>query len=160
MYSDQDQDTDENVPSGVLDLDTTDTFGINGIPAFDPGTGFYPGNQNKLSHDLNESNKMETTVAILNLRHEISDGLTFKAVAGMIDATQDRLFDNDLIGNLDLLKRTNEYDGNSWSVEARLEKERRAVDWVVGAMYAEDQQEQDNNVAVSSDPTARSCATA
>ena len=154
MYSDQDQDTDENVPSGFLDLDTTDTFGINGIPAFDPGTGFWPGNQNKLSHDLNESNKMETTVAILNLRHEISDGLAFKAVAGMIDATQDRLFDNDLIGNLDLLKRTNEYDGNSWSVEARLEKSGGPVDWVAGAMYAEDQQEQDNDVAVSSDPTA------
>jgi iron complex outermembrane receptor protein len=154
MYSDQDQGTDENVPSGFLDLDTTDTFGLNGIPAFDPGTGFWPDNQNELSHDLNEKNTMETTVAILNLRHEISDGLVFKGVAGMIDATQDRLFDNDLIGNLDLLKRTNEYDGKSWSVEARLEASGGPVDWVVGAMYAEDQQEQDNNVAVSSDPTA------
>ena len=86
--------------------------------------------------------------------HEISDSLTFKAVAGLIDASQTRLFDNDLIGNLDVLKRTNDYEGDSWSIEARLESESESVDWVIGALYAEDQQEQFNDVAVSSDPTA------
>ena len=96
---------------------------------------------------------METTVAIAKLAHEFSDGLTFKAVAGVIDATQKRLFDQDLIGNADVLLRENEYDGNSWSVEARLESTGTSIDWVVGALYAEDQQEQDNNVAVASDPT-------
>ena len=80
--------------------------------------------------------------------------LTFKAVAGVIDATQKRLFDQDLIGNADVLLRENEYDGKSWSVEARLESTGTSVDWVVGALYAEDQQEQDNNVAVASDSTA------
>ena len=64
------------------------------------------------------------------------------------------MFDNDLIGNLDVLSRTNEYEGDSWSVEARLESESESVDWVIGALYAEDQQEQFNDVAVSSDPTA------
>jgi iron complex outermembrane receptor protein len=154
IYADEDQGTDENVPSGFVDLDTIDTFGFQPGTAFDPGTGFWPGNQNKLSHDLDEKNQLETTVAIVNLAHEISDSLTFKAVAGIIDATQERLFDNDLIGNLDVLKRTNEYDGNSWSAEARLESTGDSVDWVIGALYAEDQQEQFNNVAVSSDPTA------
>jgi len=154
IYSDQDQNTDENVPSGFLDLDTVDTFGFQPGEAFDPGTGFWPDNQNKLSHDVDEHNKLETTVAILNVAHEISDGLTFKAVAGLIDATQERLFDQDLIGNADVLYRDNEYDGNSWSIEGRLESTSESFDWVVGALYAEDQQEQDNNVAVSSDPIA------
>ncbi len=154
IYSDQDQGTDENVPSGIVDLDTIDTFGFQPGIGFDPGTGFWPDNQNKLSHDLDESNELETTIAIANLRHEISDSLTFKAVAGLIDASQTRLFDNDLIGNLDVLKRTNDYEGDSWSVEARLESESESVDWVIGALYAEDQQEQFNDVAVSSDPTA------
>ena len=89
IYSDQDQGTDENVPSGIVDLDTIDTFGFQPGIGFDPGTGFWPDNQNKLSHDLDESNELETTIAIANLRHEISDGLTFKAVAGLIDATPD-----------------------------------------------------------------------
>ena len=154
IYSDQDQGTDENVPSGIVDLDTIDTFGFQPGVGFDPGTGFWPDNQNELSHDLDESNELETTIAIANLRHEISDSLTFKAVAGLIDASQTRLFDNDLIGNLDVLKRTNDYEGDSWSIEARLESESDSVDWVLGALYAEDQQEQFNDVAVSSDPTA------
>jgi iron complex outermembrane receptor protein len=154
IYSDEDQGTDENVPSGVLDLDTIDTFGFQPGVAFDPGTGFFPGNENELSHDLDERNQLETTVAIANLEHEISDGLTFKAVAGIIDATQERFFDQDLIGNLDLLSRDNKYDGDSWSVEGRLESSNDSIDWVVGALYAEDQQEQINNVAISSDPTA------
>ena len=37
IYSDQDQGTDENVPSGIVDLDTIDTFG------FQPGTGLRSG---------------------------------------------------------------------------------------------------------------------
>jgi iron complex outermembrane receptor protein len=154
IYSDQDQGTDENVPSGIVDLDTIDTFGFQPGIGFDPGTGFWPNNQNELSHDLDESNELETTIVIANLQHEISDGLTFKAVAGLIDASQKRLFDNDLIGDLDVLKRTNDYEGDSWSIEARLESTGDSIDWVVGALYAEDQQEQLNNVAVSSDPTA------
>jgi iron complex outermembrane receptor protein len=153
IYSDEDQGTDENVPSGFLDLDTVDTFGVTGT-AFDPGTGFWPDNQNKLSHDLDEKNQLETIVAIANLRHQLSDGLALKVVAGIIDAQQKRVFDNDLIGNLDLLQRTNDYDGNSWSVEARLEHSGDSLDWVAGVLYAEDQQEQKNNVAISTDPTA------
>jgi iron complex outermembrane receptor protein len=154
IYSDENQGADETVPSGYLDLDSVDTFGLNPGTAFDPGTGFWPHNQDKLSHDLNEQNKLETTVGILNLTHQFSEGLALKAIAGLIDATQDRLFDNDLVGNTDVLKRTNKYDGNSWSFETRLEATGGAVDWVVGAMYAEDEQKQHNDVAVSSDPTA------
>lgn len=154
IYADEDQGTDENVPSGVLDLDTIDTFGFQPGIAFDPGTGFFPDNQDELSHDLNEYNKLKTTVLIGNFTQEISDGLRFKAVAGLIDAKQRRLFDQDLIGNLDVLARNNRYDGKSWSFEGRVESTGSKVDWVLGALYAHDQQEQFNNIAVSSDPTA------
>jgi iron complex outermembrane receptor protein len=158
IYAKEKQGTDENVPSGYLDLDTVDTFGLgtSSVPGIgiDPGTGFWPNNQSKLSHDLKESNDLETIVGIANFAHDFSDTLVLKAVAGVIDATQKRLFDNDLIGNLDLLARNNKYDGNSWSGEVRLESTTKQLDWVVGAMYAHDQQKQYNNVAVSSDPTA------
>lgn len=154
IYADEDQGTDENVPSGVVDLDTIDTFGFQPGVGFDPGTGFFPRNQNKLSHDLQEFNKLETTVGILNFAYDVAEGMTFKAIAGVIDAEQRRFFDNDLIGGLDILARTNIWEGSSWSIEARLESRSERVDWVVGALYAQDDQEQFNDVAVSNDPTA------
>jgi len=152
FYTDEEQGTDENVPSGVLDLDSTDTFGIG--RAEDPGTGFWPDNQDELSHDLNEETKNESTVAIVNVSHQFSDAMTLKWVSGVIDADLDRLFDNDLVGGMDALKRTNSYDGTSWSTELRLEITQQSYDLVIGGLYAEDEQNQDNNVAVSSNPTA------
>ncbi|MEM7277298.1 MAG: TonB-dependent receptor, partial [Pseudomonadota bacterium] len=152
IYSDEDQGTDENVPSGVLDLDTTDTLGIS--DALDPGTGFWPNNRNQLSHDLFESNKLESTVAILNVAHEINDAWTMKWITGVIDAEQTRLFDNDLIGGADVLRRDNLYEGTSFSTELRFEFISDSYELVFGGLYASDDQEQDNKVGVSSDPTA------
>ena len=152
IYSDEDQGTDENVPSGILDLDTVDTLGITS--AIDPGTGFWPNNRNQLSHDLDEHNKLDSTVFIINLSHELSDTMTVKWITGFIDAEQKRLFDNDLIGGVDALVRTNTYEGESWSTELRLENSTNSVSWVAGILYASDDQEQENAVAVSSSPTA------
>ncbi len=152
IYSDEDQGTDENVPSGVLDLDTVDTLGITS--AIDPGTGFWPDNRNKLSHDLDEHNKLDSVVFVVNLSHELTDTMTLKWITGFIDAEQKRLFDNDLIGGVDALIRTNTYEGESWSTELRLENTTDSVSWVAGILYASDDQEQENAVAVSSDPTA------
>jgi iron complex outermembrane receptor protein len=166
IYDDQTQGTDENVNSGTLDLDSVDTFAFQNFAGgtsavgFDAGTnsssllGFFPSNQNKVSRDLKESNDLTTTIAIVNVAHQFSDSLTWKTVAGIVDSTQKRVFDNDGIGNLDLLRRDNKYDGTSWSVETRLESRSDTMDWVVGALYAKDDQDQFNNVAVSSDATA------
>ncbi|MEM8661353.1 MAG: TonB-dependent receptor [Pseudomonadota bacterium] len=153
-YSDDDQDTDENVPSGVLDLDSIDTFGL-GDGALDPGTGFwYQGNYDELSHDLDERTKNEATVAIVNITHELNDNITLKSITGIIDASLDRTFDNDLVGGVDTIRRDNSYDGESWSTEFRVQVTEDAYDLVVGAMYASDEQKQDNDVAVSTSPTA------
>ena len=153
MYAKDDQGTDENVPSGILDLDTIDTFEGAIVKAEDPGTGFWPQNQNKLAHDVSEKNELETTIGILNIKHMLSDELTLKWISGIIDATFDRLFDQDLIGGMDALARTNRYTGTSYSTELRLEYASGQFDWTVGAMYSHDDQEQFNNVHISTSPT-------
>ncbi len=152
FYANEEQGHDENIPSGVMDLDTADTLGV-GV-AEDPGTGFWPDNQNKLAHDLAEFNDNKSTVAILNISHAINDTMVLKSVSGVIDASFDRFFDQDLIGGMDALKRSNAYEGTSWSTELRFEITEDRYDFVAGAMYAKDHQEQDNNVAVSSHATA------
>lgn len=154
IYSNEEQGTDENVNSGVVDLDTVDTFGFQPGVGFNPGTGFFPDNQSKVNRDLDEKNELETFIGIVNVAHDFSDSLTWKTIAGVIDSTQTRIFDNDGIGNLDLLKRTNEYDGKSWSIESRLQSKSSTIDWVIGAMFSEDEQNQFNNVAVSTNATA------
>jgi iron complex outermembrane recepter protein len=149
FYTDSHQRTDENVPSGVLDIDSADSFGISS--AEDPGTGFWKdGNYNKLSHDLPEYSDNESTVGILNLSHNFSENVVLRSITGFIDASLDRNFDNDLVGGMNAVTRSNAYDGKSWSSELRLEVTDDSFDFITGLMYAHDKQEQDNNVAVGS----------
>ena len=152
FHTDESQGTDENVPSGVLDLDSADTFGI-GV-AEDPGTGFWPHNQDRLSHDLNEETNNKSDIAILNVSHQLSEAVAVKWITGVIDATTNRYFDQDLVGGMDALARTNSYDGNSWSTELRVEFTQKDFDLVLGGLYAKDEQTQDNNIHVSTNPTA------
>jgi iron complex outermembrane recepter protein len=152
IYSDADQGHDENVPSGILDTDSVDTLGIP--VAQDAGPGFYPNNRNTLSHDLGEFNKNESLVAIINIQHQISDQMKLTSITGVIDAEQNRFFDQDLVGGADSIDRTNNYKGTSWSTELRLDYSGDSVDWTMGLMYSKDDQTQDNLVAVSTNSTA------
>ena len=152
MYADEDQGHDENVPSGILDVDSVDTFGIQ--QAEDPGTGFWPNNRNLVSHDLPENNQLESLVGIVNITHNIDDQTVIKSITGFIDAEQSRLFDNDLVGGLDAVSRTNLYEGFSWSSELRLEHTSEVLDAAAGLLFYRDEQLQSNNVAVSTQPTA------
>jgi iron complex outermembrane receptor protein len=154
LYGKEHQGADETVPSGVNDLDTIDTFGYQPGKAFNHGTGFWPTNDSKFSADLQQRNDDKTTIGIVNIAQKLSSDLTWKTVAGIIKTDQERFFDNDLVGNLDLLSRTNLYTGKSYSLESRLESRTSALDWVVGAMYAKDEQDQFNDVAISGNPTA------
>jgi iron complex outermembrane receptor protein len=151
-YTDEEQGTDENVPSGVLDIDSIDSFGLT--RAIDPGTGFWPGNQNTLSHDLPERTDNKSLVGILNVTHELNNRMVLKWITGFIDADLDRVFDNDLAGGADTLVRTNAYRGKSWSSELRLEVSGENYDFIGGVLYAQDEQKQDNNVAISTQATA------
>jgi len=152
IYNDESQGTDENVPSGILDIDSADSFGLSA--ALDPGTGFWPNNRNTLSHDQQESNDLETTVGILNIEHTFANDMTLNWITGFIDAEQRRVFDNDLIGGADTLVRTNLYEGDSVSTEFRLAGSSDIGDWVAGVLYASDEQTQQNNVAIASQATA------
>lgn len=152
MYSKESQGHDENVPSGVLDLDTVDSLGIE--YAIDPGTGFYATNRNRVSRDLDEFTDNESTIGILNVHHELNSSTDIKFIAGFIDASLNRLFDNDLLGGVNALTRENDYEGFSWSTELRLEKRLSDANLVVGLLYAEDEQEQQNKVGVSSASTS------
>ena len=152
IYNDESQGTDENVPSGILDIDSADSFGLSA--ALDPGTGFWPNNRNTLSHDQQESNDLETTVGIVNIEHTFANDLTLNWITGFIDAEQRRVFDNDLIGGADTLVRTNLYEGDSVSTEFRLAGSSDTGDWVAGFLYASDEQTQENNVAIATQATA------
>jgi iron complex outermembrane receptor protein len=152
FYVDEEQGTDENVPSGVLDIDSIDSFGLSA--PVDPGTGFWPQNQNRLSHDLAEHTDNNSLVGILNITHQLNDHMVIKSITGFIDADLDRVFDNDLAGGAATLIRTNAYRGYSWSTELRLEISQDDYEFIGGVLYAKDDQKQDNNVAISSQPTA------
>ncbi len=152
IYTDEDQGTDENVPSGVMDLDSADTFGT-GV-ALDPGTGFYPDNRSRLSHDLAESTQNKSFMGVVNISYNLNDSVVIKSVTGFIDAELSRLFDNDLVGGVDALSRNNYYDGFSWSTELRAELSEQQYDFTVGVLYADDEQKQANKVGVSSNATA------
>ena len=155
IYSKEKQGADESVPSGVNDLDTIDTFGYQPGTAFDPGRGTWAtGNYKYYSADLQQQNNLRTVIGIVNVAHDFSSELTWKNIAGIIDSKQFRFFDNDLIGNLDLLSRTNDYSGKSYSIESRLEWRTSALDLTGGVLFAKDKQHQDNDVAVASNPTA------
>ena len=151
IYTQEEQGTDENVPSGVMDLDSVDTFGTGS--AIDPGTGFYPQNRSWLSHDLQEFTNNESTVGIVDITHVVSDSLTIKSVTGFIDAELSRLFDNDLVGGVDALYRSNLYEGYSWSTELRAEWALDSADFTAGFLVADDEQKQANKVGVSTHST-------
>lgn len=158
MYSDEDQDGDETVPSGVWNVDTVDGYflGVNLLTeAVNPGgIGFFPDNQNKNSHDLKEFNNSEGLLAILNVKHELTDDITIKSITGVIDGEIDRLFDNDLVGNWDNFFRQNQYEGTSYSTELRLEVDKEQFFWVTGVLYANDEQERNTQVITGLDTAA------
>ena len=152
IYADENQGHDANVPTGILDLDTVNTFLVE--DAADPGTGFWPDNRNRLSHDRAETNELESLLAILNIQHRFDQAMVLKWISGVLNAEQVRLFDNDLVGGADIVVRDNLYEGLTWSSELRIEANHDALDWTVGALYAEDEQTQKNDVFVGVGPAA------
>ncbi|MGI9228942.1 MAG: TonB-dependent receptor [Gammaproteobacteria bacterium] len=142
-YTDFDQGHDENVPSGIFDVDTHDTLGLE--RALDGGPGFWSdGNYSRTSHDLPEFNKNESLLGIINIEHQLTDSLTITSISGFIDAENSRLFDQDAVGGVDTIRRSNLYEGTSWSSELRLDYSGDLMDWTVGLLYAKDDQEQTN----------------
>ena len=158
VYTEEDQKGDEVVTSGVWNVDTVDGYSLgvfNLLSAVDPGgIGFWPDNRNKISRDLDEFTDNDSTIAILNIRHELTDGVILKSITGVIDADQSRLFDDDLIGGWDNFFRQGKRSGLSYSTEFRVEIARDKFDWVTGILYANDDQQQENQVLAGSNTAA------
>jgi iron complex outermembrane receptor protein len=161
VHSNENQGHDENVPTGVLDLDTIDTFGVTeaidpltGMPAMATSPGLWPHNRNRLAHDLDEHNDNESTLAVLNFSRRIAPNITLKSITGVIDAGHERLFDQDVIAAADIARRHNVYEGRSWSTEFRAEVSKDSFDWIIGGMYAEDDQEQSIRITVGENADA------
>jgi len=145
MYTDESQGIDEAVPSGVWDVDTVSTFRLNNpndpnaiTSALDDGTGFWPRNQDMMAHTaIGEKTDVEATVSVLNIQHALTDNITLKSITGILDTSREKVFDNDLVPE-DVVNRYEFVDSTSWSTELRLEINKEKYEWVIGAMYSED----------------------
>ena len=146
MYSEENQGIDEAVPSGVWDADSVATFFLNDTndpssitEAPDDGTGFWPNNRNKVAHSaIGERNDFETTISVLNVAHSFNEDVALKWITGIIDTQREKVFDNDLVPE-DIVRRYESVEATSWSSELRLEITKEKYDWVIGAMYADDE---------------------
>jgi iron complex outermembrane receptor protein len=148
----EDEGGDIAVPSGVLDLDTMDTFGFGSpFDAIDTGPGFYPDNDDTIDRDTIEFNEKEFT--IINGRVTVDwDRVQLKSITGYIDSDFKR--DSDIDGiSLEIgplpLRRSNRYSAEAFSQELRLQStEGDKIDWTVGAYYAKDEFKQHNEIAI------------
>jgi len=149
MYTDESQDGDESIPSGVWNIDTIDGYvlgvagGVSDLvdPVNTEGIGFYPDNRDKNSRDLDEFNDTETTIAILNISHQVSDDLVLKSITGVYDSEWERLQDTDQLGGWDNFYTEESGDSLSYSTEFRAEYTGSNFEWVVGGLYAKDEQD-------------------
>ena len=162
MYSEEDQDGDESVPSGVWNVDTTDGYvlGVAGgvsdltMPVDAEGIGFWPNNRDKNSRDKKEFNDSKTTIAILNISHELTDTITLKSITGVFDSEFVRLFDEDQLGGWDNFFTEANGDSLSYSTELRGEYTGSSVEWVGGVLYARDEQDVGQDVIAGANFTA------
>ncbi len=147
-YTDEKEGGDISVPSGVLDQDTQSIFGSEFVAINE--LGFYPQNDNKVTRDLKERNENAFSISNLRVAYDF-DNFTFKSITGLVRSDSDRDFDQDGT-SLDVLRRFNEYSGDSFSQEFRLQSTvGEALDWTVGVFYADDEIEQFNSIQAGSE---------
>lgn len=147
-YTDEKEGGDISVPSGVLDQDTQSIFGASFVAINE--LGFYPQNDDRVTRDLKERNENAFSISNLRIAYDFED-FTFKSVTGLVKSDTERDFDQDGT-SLDVLRRFNEYSGDSFSQEFRLQSTAgEAVDWTVGVFYADDEIEQFNSIQAGGD---------
>ncbi len=148
----EDEGGDIAIPSGILDLDTMDTFGF-GAPtdAIDTGPGFYPTNTTIIDRDTREWNDKEFT--IINGRVTVDwDTVQLKSITGFIDSSFKRGADLDGI-SLEIgplpLRRVNDFSAESFSQEFRLQStEGESFDWTVGLYFGKDDFDKANDIQI------------
>lgn len=149
--TEEDEGGDISVPSGILDLDTISIFGFpSPFDAIDTGEGFYPKNDDKIDRDSKEFNNKEFTIVNARVTWELGD-ITFKSITGYLDSAFDRTADLDgislTIGPLPL-RRFNDYEGESYSQEFRLQSVGDTISWTAGLFYVKDELTRINQIQI------------
>lgn len=150
--TEEDEGGDISVPSGILDLDTISIFGFpTPFDAIDTGQGFYPSNDDKIDRDSKEFNNKEFTIVNARVTWELGD-ITFKSITGYLDSSFDRTADLDgislTIGPLPL-RRFNDYEGESFSQEFRLQSAGDSdISWTAGLFYVKDELTRINQIQI------------
>ncbi|MDO6710641.1 TonB-dependent receptor [Aliiglaciecola sp. 2_MG-2023] len=155
----EDEGGDISIPSGVLDLDSLSIAGEGGFDGegggFDEGPGFYPNNEDTISRDTEEFNNKDFTIVNARVEWDINDFTVFKSVTGWLDSSFDRVSDLDGVGQSFgplPLRRVNDYTGESFSQEFRLQSiDNGDIDWTVGVFYADDDLDQTNQIQMLPD---------
>jgi len=147
--------TDSNINTGVLDLDTPNTipFVLQTTPAdasdataifvptgqvlpVDSGAGFFPNNRRTINKDFPEFNTGRMTILNLRLNYA-GDGWSVRSVTGYLDSRTDRAFDQDL-SQYSSYETFTGRKGETFSQELRFRLERENWDLTVGGLYAKD----------------------
>ena len=116
----------------------------------DDGLGFYnTGNQNRVNHNTKEKNDNKFTIINARVTHE-ADNYVFKSITGLITSETQRVFDQDNI-SADAIIRNNDYDADSFSQEIRWEFSGDSSEFIIGALYAKDEQDQFNSITAGTE---------
>lgn len=152
--TEEDEGGDISIPSGVVDLDTQSIFGLTALGAIDSGQGFYPSNDDKIDRDTKEKNDKEFTIINARLTWELGD-ITFKSITGYLDSSFERVSDLDGVPTAFdpfgiALRRFNDYEGESYSQEFRLESSGDSdISWTAGLFYVKDELTRINQIQIS-----------
>ena len=74
---------------------------------------------------------------MLKIEHALNDNMVLKSISGFLDTEREKVFDNDLSPE-NVVNRYEARESDSWSTELRLEFTTDQFEWVVGALYSED----------------------
>ena len=142
--------TDTNVNSGIMDFDTpnstpwllpvapgADTFRpFAELFPVDAGSGFYPDERRVINKDFYEFNKNRQNIFNARLNYQ-GDNWSLRSITGVMKTTSHRQFDQDLV-QYSLYRTYGGRTGDTFSQEVRFNLESNTWDWTVGAFYSND----------------------
>ena len=142
--------TDTNVNSGIMDFDTpnstpwllpiapgADTFApFAELFPVDAGSGFYPDERRVINKDFYEFNKNRQNIFNARLNYQ-GDGWSLRSITGVMKTTSHRQFDQDLV-QYSLYKTYGGRTGDTFSQEVRFNLQSDTWDWTIGAFYSND----------------------
>ncbi len=143
--------TDSNVNTGIMDFDTpnstpnilqvnadvNDVFAVfDEVFPVDAGPGFYPDNLDTINKDFDEFNEGRSTIINLRLNYA-GEGWALRSITGLMNTTTHRQFDQDLVQH-SLYKTYSGRTGETFSQEIRFTMERDNWDLTLGGLYAKD----------------------